>query len=227
VFVGLDSSSMRFQIIVLSASGRRSPTYAERKASKASTLSNDEDDARDEGKAEPVREFDIQTMAFADNRKAFVNTILPTLDSQAPLKERLTALEDTSDTQARLNALNIAMLGNVGSLLAESERALQQTILTLQENVLDDVNAMKREYDHKFELQGAENKRLQNRIAELKEENAQLQRKLDLTARNLQALQSECGVKSDYADEFFNVSTMSMASLRSTQGKFRGSTAPN
>jgi hypothetical protein len=208
-------------------SGRRSasPSYAERKASKASSYSNDEEDARDEGKAEPLSEHDIQHYAFETNRQVFTDSKMPLLDSQAPLKERLTALEDTTDVQAKLNTLNIAMMNNIDRIMNEKETMMQKTILNLQENILSDVNTLKREYDHKFDLQGAENKRLQNRIAELKEENAQLQRKLDLTASNLQALQAECGVKSDYADEFLNTSSMSMASLRSSQNKFRSSTA--
>lgn len=174
-----------------------------------------------------MSEHDVQHFGFQSNRKAFINAPLPVLDSQASLKERLTTLEDTADGQAKLNGLTIAMMNNIDRIMYEKEANLQKTILALQEHILEDVNSFKREYDHKFELQGAENKRLQNRIAELKEENAQIQRKLDLTAANLQQLQAECGVKSDYGEEFMNVSTMSMASLRASvnTSKFRGSTA--
>ena len=151
----------------------KSPTYAERKASKTSARSDDGD-----GKESELNDHDVQQYAFEASRRLFRDTVMPQLNADNSLKDRLSTLEDTVTTQANLNELTVSMLHNIDRIMQEKEANLQRTILQLQEQILEDMSILKKDYDHRFDLQGAENRRLQARIAELKEENCQLQRKM-------------------------------------------------
>ncbi len=78
---------------------------------------------------------------------------------------------------------------------------LEDSIEQLRLKFQQDIGALRREYDHRFELQMAENKRLQASFASLKGETVATNNKLALTIGKLRELCIEFGIEDDAGDQ--------------------------
>ncbi len=119
-------------------------------------------------------------------------------------KDRLSILEETAQTQSRMNQLTYEAFGDSKRDLNNTEENLKALLAALNEQFSSELAGLRREYEHRFELQNAENRRLQSSFALLKAESTQTNKKLVLTIEKLRAMQLEFGVDqtADTTDEF-------------------------
>jgi hypothetical protein len=93
------------------------------------------------------------------------------VEPDAPLKNRVTLLELAVENQMQRDDVTF---DNIVALSKDSSRidaALNISINTKTSDIAEDLKRFKEEVHHRFELQSAENKRLQASIASLKAEN--------------------------------------------------------
>lgn len=112
---------------------------SERKNSKLSGLSDDED-------AKPDTYYESK---FAANHEQYCQVRMPEVDPEAAIKSRISVMEETSFTQSRLNAMNAELLENLNSDMKMKESVLQTTILSVQETFTEALSALKKDYDHR------------------------------------------------------------------------------
>mmetsp|Transcript_34537 Transcript_34537/g.35205 ORF Transcript_34537/g.35205 Transcript_34537/m.35205 type:complete len:189 (+) Transcript_34537:159-725(+) len=109
------------------------------------------------------------------------------------LKERIRGLEVAMEQQSERNTITDQTLDAIGADTEKVEANLKSYVNEVSEKLEAQVRQMKVEVDHRFELQDAENKRLQQHVATLKAENNQLQRKLAAMEDRVRNLEVEMG----------------------------------
>lgn len=87
-------------------------------------------------------------------------------------------LENMAEYQNERNRHVDSTLQEMDDEATNLENVLKDLIREATENLDLEIRQMKQEVDHRFDLQDAENKRLQQHVATLKAENNQLTRKL-------------------------------------------------
>lgn len=94
------------------------------------------------------------------------------------LKQRVYSLEQAIDIQVRRDDVTYQNILALSKDSARIEQSLTQTINDKSSALEEALRIFKQEVHHRFELQNAENKRLQQHITTLKAENHQLQSEL-------------------------------------------------
>jgi hypothetical protein len=102
----------------------------------------------------------------------------PGIDPEASVKSRLNNLEETVHAQANHNKQNHQTIGALSRHLEDVDSNLKGIILSMQTDFDTRLSQLKKEYDHRFDLQASENKRLQSHVASLKSDTNQLKRKM-------------------------------------------------
>ena len=102
----------------------------------------------------------------------------PVVDTNASVKGRLSTLEGTASTQIAYNKQNEAALNSLSKNLHDVDGNIKTLILSMQNDFDQRLLSLKKEYDHRFDLQASENKRLQSHVASLKSDTSQLKRKM-------------------------------------------------
>ena len=100
------------------------------------------------------------------------------VDPNAPIKIRVGLLEVAVENQKERDDVTFS---NIQALAQDTERidaSLNNSINTKTSNIEEDLRRFKLEVHHRFELQAAENKRLQASVAALKAENHALTKDL-------------------------------------------------
>ena len=141
---------------------------------------------------------------FDEHRNQMTLLNFPDMKPNDAFKDRLAILEETAQTQSRMNQLTYETFGDSKKDLNSTEEHLKALLSALNEQLSNELGALRREYEHRFELQNAENRRLQSSFALLKAESTQTNKKLVLTIEKLRTMQLEFGVDqtADTTDEF-------------------------
>ncbi len=100
---------------------------------------------------------------FEDHMSRLHSIEFPALSPDDSLKNRITTVEHFCEIQSLNNQLTYETLGDTKNILNNAETNLMDGIEQIRLKFQNDLNTLKREYDHRFELQMAENKRLQSR----------------------------------------------------------------
>jgi len=129
--------------------------------------------------------------SFMLNRQSSASLLVPTVDRGVAVKSRVSTLEDMAAMQKDRNALFQGMLDDLDVDLAKAEDRIMAALDASNQRIANEFVELRKHYDHRFDLQNAENLRTQQHISTLKFENNQLKRKLDLTIRKLNRLQAE------------------------------------
>jgi hypothetical protein len=116
--------------------------------------------------------------AFDEHRNAMTLLNFPDMRPAEPFKDRLAILEETAQTQARMNQLTYETFGDSKKDLHATEENLKALLASISEQFSNELAALRREYEHRFELQNAENRRLQASFALLKAESTQSNKRL-------------------------------------------------
>jgi plasmid maintenance system antidote protein VapI len=151
--------------------------------------------------------------AFDKTVDELMNVEFPAIDNGISVKDRICQLESTCVSQTESNTIVFNTFHNLSNNLHTTDSNLRDIIQHVKSITDATIAALKKEYDHKFELQSSENKRLQNTVASLKAESNQTKRKLQKTAESLKKLKAEFGDAEDdpSADDFETMSIMSAA----------------
>ena len=115
---------------------------------------------------------------FEASRSLRESLSTPELAVDGSLKQRVHSLEQAIKIQVRRDDVTYQ---NIIALSKDSERiekGTRQMVMEKHIEVDEEVKQFKQEVHHRFELQTAENKRLQQHVTSLKAENHQLQRDL-------------------------------------------------
>ena len=122
---------------------------------------------------------------FEQSLDKFSTITYPPLNANDTIKNRLGTMESISMTQAELNRASQESFLNLSGDLHATENNLKDLLLQMQSAYDQKLANLKKEYDHRFELQSSENKRLQNHVATLKSDSYQLERKLVSFSRSM------------------------------------------
>ena len=87
--------------------------------------------------------------AFDESLDRFLSTGMPIIDNLAPMKERISTLEQSVLTQCHVNETTGTLFQNLDSDLSSKEINLQRLILQLEESFRNQMAEMKKEYDHR------------------------------------------------------------------------------
>lgn len=140
-----------------------------------------------------VEEEEYNHNKFSDTVQRLANQPFPEISGEQSMKNRISTLERTAEVQGDFNKLSHRSFINLSGDLISTEEALKDLINQVQNTFDNKLNNMKKEYDHRFELQANENKRLQNHVATLKADSHMLKKKLQATVDRLKKLQMEFG----------------------------------
>ena len=77
-----------------------------------------------------------------------------------------------------MNQLTYEAFGDSKKDLYKTEETLKELLSDMSKQLSDELAALRREYEHRFELQNAENRRLQASFALLKAESTQTNKRL-------------------------------------------------
>ena len=125
-----------------------------------SIVNVDGDEEDDElGRKEGVR-GEEKLRAFQDGISLLEALLLPTPNSQANVKSRLNTLEEGIQVQSSVNNMVLDSFNNLNSDAEEKNRQLTKELRDITEGFHRQFADLKKEYNHRFELQLAENKRL-------------------------------------------------------------------
>lgn len=127
---------------------------------------------------EPIAEEEYNENKFSDTVQRLATQPFPPVAPEQSMKNRISALEQTAEVQSDFNKLSHRTFINLSAELQTTEETLKDMINQVQNNFDSKLAAMKKEYDHRFELQANENKRLQNHVATLKADSHMLKKKL-------------------------------------------------
>mmetsp|Transcript_8475 Transcript_8475/g.12638 ORF Transcript_8475/g.12638 Transcript_8475/m.12638 type:complete len:192 (+) Transcript_8475:107-682(+) len=130
---------------------------------------------------------------FEASRSLRESLSTPELAVDGSLKQRVHSLEQAIKIQVRRDDVTYQ---NIIALSKDSERiekGTRQMVMEKHLEVDEEVKQFKQEVHHRFELQTAENKRLQQHVTSLKAENHQLQRDLAMVLERLKKLELEFG----------------------------------
>ena len=94
------------------------------------------------------------------------------------LKQRVFSIEQAIDIQVRRDDVTYQNILALSKDSARIEQTLTESINEKTNTLEEALRVFKQEVHHRFELQNAENKRLQQHITTLKAENHQLQNEL-------------------------------------------------
>jgi hypothetical protein len=150
------------------------------------------------------RDFD-QHFAMFDNAQ-----IPPCLDVNDNMKLRVQTLEQITQVQSSYNKISTSLICDLDTDLYNADNNLQNLINVLRTKFDSDLDKLKKEYEHKFELQAVENKRILEKFSSLKAESNQTKRKLHSTVARLRAVQDEMGIELPQLDEDDNNSFSDM-----------------
>lgn len=102
----------------------------------------------------------------------------PPIASDLSVKARLGNLEGAAISQSDFNNTAIESFGQLNSSLHAAEDVIKQFLKQTQDSFDAKLAALKKEYDHRFDLQNSENKRLQSHVTNLKADTNLLKQKL-------------------------------------------------
>jgi gas vesicle protein len=102
----------------------------------------------------------------------------PPMVPASSVKNRLGALEESAQSQHEFNRLTTKTFQNLSNNVSSLEDMMREFVKQTQGEIEGKISLMKKENDHRFELQSNENKRLQSHVASLKADNTMLKRKL-------------------------------------------------
>mmetsp|Transcript_18399 Transcript_18399/g.19156 ORF Transcript_18399/g.19156 Transcript_18399/m.19156 type:complete len:188 (+) Transcript_18399:62-625(+) len=117
----------------------------------------------------------------------------PQLMQDGTLKQRVFSLEQAIDIQVRRDDVTYQNILALSKDSARIEQTLTQNLNDKTNTLEEALRVFKQEVHHRFELQNAENKRLQQHITTLKAENHQLQSELTKVTERVKQLESEFG----------------------------------
>mmetsp|Transcript_6019 Transcript_6019/g.8425 ORF Transcript_6019/g.8425 Transcript_6019/m.8425 type:complete len:192 (+) Transcript_6019:52-627(+) len=166
-----------------------------------------------ENERQSSTKFDIST-------KQMAKTVYPIINNNASVKIRLSTLESTIEVQNDYNLLTLDSFGNLADNLRSADVNLQDLLRQTQDHFTNVIASLKKEYDHKFELQATENKRLQNNIASLKAESNQTKRRLHITVEKLKKLKSDFGDPDEPFDDDSSLLSTTMLPTRPNTSMF-------
>jgi len=129
------------------------------------------------------------------------NTYFPAIDPDISVKARISILEGTAHSQKEYNKQNVESFATLSNDINLMDQNLKKIIIDMQMDFEKRLTLFKKEYDHRFEIQASENKRLQSAIATLKSDSNQTKRKLQSTIEKLRKLQREFGDPDDLEEE--------------------------
>jgi len=136
------------------------------------------------------------------------------MNPQASMKDRIRALENYADiSQHQYQATNTKTLDTVDGVIGSLEAQLVNFIYEERKRNTDSMMAMRKEFEHQFELQASENKRLIQSVKSLKAHQNESNRKQKLIIERLRKLQEEFGDQME--DDPFGT----MSSSQSLDGK--------
>lgn len=142
-----------------------------------------------------IRNFD-QHFAMFDNAQ-----IPPCLDVNDNMKLRVHTLEHITQGQSSYNKISTSLICDLDTDLYNTDNNLKNMINNLRNKFDSDLDKLKKEYEHKFELQAVENKRILEKFSSLKAESNQTKRKLHSTVARLKAVQDEMGIELPQFDD--------------------------
>eukprot|EP00596_Hydrurales_sp_CCMP1899_P007415 CAMPEP_0119049028 /NCGR_PEP_ID=MMETSP1177-20130426/62341_1 /TAXON_ID=2985 /ORGANISM="Ochromonas sp, Strain CCMP1899" /LENGTH=182 /DNA_ID=CAMNT_0007025713 /DNA_START=160 /DNA_END=708 /DNA_ORIENTATION=+ len=128
---------------------------------------------------------------YDSHREAISELKRPNIDRNIDIKARVSTLENTVLYQAEVNPLTVSMLDDLNLDIFKCENKVMSVIEVNQQKIVEEMIELKRNYDHRFEMQAADNVRSLQHFSTLKAENNQLRRKLETTSKKLRALQAE------------------------------------
>jgi F0F1-type ATP synthase delta subunit len=96
------------------------------------------------------------------------------VNPEAPIKSRVCLLESAVENQQERDDVTFANIEALSRDTERIERALNEAVNAKTAALEEALQRFKMEVHHRFELQGAENKRLQASVAALKAENRSL-----------------------------------------------------
>eukprot|EP01041_Mallomonas_annulata_P003734 gene3734-7417_t len=149
-------------------------------------------DNKDKSGHEFDRDRDTSTVISSRSLRSLTSTTSQ-LKPDGHLKDRIKGLENAIDQQIERNAMVDESLNAMGFETEKLEENLKLLVKETSDKLEAQIRQMKQEVDHRFELQDAENKRLQQHIASLKAENNQLQRKMVVVEERVKMLEKEMG----------------------------------
>ncbi|GMH86603.1 hypothetical protein TrST_g13900 [Triparma strigata] len=103
-----------------------------------------------------------------------------------------------SSVRTRLESME-EIVGEGGSGL---EKEIQKHTKIMQERLMETINAIQEDCDHKFSLQAAENKRMQQHLSTAKRENQTLTKRLVALEERVAVLELELGGDNEEDEEF-------------------------
>ena len=115
---------------------------------------------------------------FSLRMEKLVSMYFPGIDPEASVKTRLNNLEETAAAQSNHNNQTQQTISALSKNVDDVDGNLKELLLNMQNDFDTRLLALKKEYDHRFELQTSENKRLQGHVAALKSDTNQLKRKM-------------------------------------------------
>ena len=154
--------------------------------------------------------------SFTLSRQTSAKLLSPDIDNGQAVKSRVTVLENTAAFQAQRNELTHSMFDELDIDLADAEERQMVALAASNQRIAQEFEELRKHYDHRFDLQSAENLRTQQHISALKFENNQLKRKLELTIKKLNRLQAEFDGGEVQEDDELSQAFMSTAEMRAS-----------
>lgn len=130
------------------------------------------------GESEDRTHPEETTSYFAASQSLRESLSAPQLMVEGTLKQRVVSLEQAIDIQVRRDDVTYQNILALSKDSERIERVVTQTFNEKTASLEEALKTFKQEVHHRFELQNAENKRLQQHITTLKAENHQLQSEL-------------------------------------------------
>lgn len=105
----------------------------------------------------------------------------PPIAGELSVKARISNLEGAALAQSEFNSTAIENFSQLNNSLHAAEDMIKLFLKQTQESFDAKLATLKKEYDHRFDLQNSENKRLQNHVSNLKADTNVLKQKLVCT----------------------------------------------
>lgn len=147
----------------------------------------------DDAKEQPEEEVSFFTQSCL-MRSALTDSIV---DPEAPIKKRVGFLETAVENQKERDDVTFANIEALSKDTERIEKALNDAVNAKTASMEEALQRFKMEVHHRFELQGAENKRLQASVAALKAENHALTKTLMSMDENLMLCVKEMGIEEE------------------------------
>ncbi len=143
-------------------------------------------------RAESKMEGDGQ--AFEQHLKQLTQVEFASIDPSGAFKDRLSVVETVFQSQVSYNNLVTETLADGHQNIINLEVSVEAAVAAAGSLHKASIISFRQEFQHKFELQMAENRRLQAGVASLKVETAKTLSKLVLVTKKLQDLSKEFGI---------------------------------